>query len=487
MPKVPGVIPSAAAGMPYHSEKCTSLEYSTVAKTGLIDPTILFQKRLKRHATVALIKKIGCNWTQFSGNINAAIDYVALEIDDEYVLYQHDSKAKATYFMFYSQENAENFMNALIYYNGIAVELYQTVILEEGAQIITIPSINSININNVVKAVNNTFIKNEMIYDFSAYKNKSSGKFNTFDSKSEPKIGQNIVGLAPKSVMETTINTFFSNIRKKIIQEVDKKTKSKKNETISQLKAVKDETKPNKHQSLDFNNKNKELISKENIDRFTEFNIIKQQNESNDNENYTENNVSTATIDMDLVNGLADNNGFTDAEMSAYMSKNGNFMHEIHYNIELKITLSEAFKMLKGYTCVEFKKDLTKTGSGLLIAVKNKSEWSNSELRTDFRAKERCVAQATTLYEIIKRRELANIKTYIGFIDFKKAYDRVPHDQLFHKLEYSGIGGKLLQVIKVSVPGLDKKISGLLFADNAVIPAESADELQKLFDVLTES
>ncbi|PVU93672.1 hypothetical protein BB561_003112 [Smittium simulii] len=39
---------------------------------------------------------------------------------------------------------------------------------------------------------------------------------------------------------------------------------------------------------------------------------------------------------------------------------------------------------------------------------------------------------------------------------------------------------------EVSVPGLDKKISGLLFADDAVILAESADELQKSFDTLTE-
>ncbi|PVU86798.1 hypothetical protein BB561_006541 [Smittium simulii] len=74
----------------------------------------------------------------------------------------------------------------------------------------------------------------------------------------------------------------------------------------------------------------------------------------------------------------------------------------------------------------------------------------------------------------------------VGDIGQIKAYDRVPHDQLFHKLKYSGIGGKLLQVIKglyhaprlavkvndaiagVSVPGLDKKISGLLFVDDSL-------------------
>ncbi|PVU86895.1 hypothetical protein BB561_006508 [Smittium simulii] len=37
-PTIPGVIPCAAAGIPYYSSKRTRLEYSTVAKTGLIDP-----------------------------------------------------------------------------------------------------------------------------------------------------------------------------------------------------------------------------------------------------------------------------------------------------------------------------------------------------------------------------------------------------------------------------------------------------------------
>ncbi|PVU86708.1 hypothetical protein BB561_006594, partial [Smittium simulii] len=148
--------------------------------------TIEFKRRLitlKKVSYKGSDKKIGCSWTQFSGNINAAIDYVALKIDDEYVLYQHDSRAKATYFMFYNEERAEKCMNTPIYYNGIAVELYQTVTLEEGTHIITILSTNSINIRYVVEAVNNTFTKNGIIYDFSAYKNKISGKFHTFGVK----------------------------------------------------------------------------------------------------------------------------------------------------------------------------------------------------------------------------------------------------------------------------------------------------------------
>ncbi|PVU93121.1 hypothetical protein BB561_003460 [Smittium simulii] len=244
MSNVPGVIPSAAAGVHLIPTKRTRLEYSTVAKTGYIDPATKndynfnfpaknnqnnqnnqknqkntknqkknekfekFQQNNKNNVSImhlldnsipkALKKacyggsntKIGCSWTQFSGNINAAIDYVALKIDneyidDEYVSYQHDSKAKAkaTYFMFYNEERAEKCMNTPIYYNGIAVELYQTVTLEEGTQIITIPNTNSLNIIKLVEAVNNTFTKNGIIYDFSAYKNKNNGKFHTFGVK----------------------------------------------------------------------------------------------------------------------------------------------------------------------------------------------------------------------------------------------------------------------------------------------------------------
>ncbi|PVU93650.1 hypothetical protein BB561_003140 [Smittium simulii] len=340
MPKVPGVIPSAAAGVPYHSAKRTRLEYSTVAKTDYIDPatknnynfnfskqnsqkndkisknTKKFEKfqqndktnvkkitspsynpqkfievsvmhflndskpkALKKVSYGGSNKKIGCSWTQFTGNIDAAIDHVALK-------------------------GAEKCMNTPIYYNGKAVELYQTVTLEEGTQIITIPSTNSINIRMVVEALNNSFTKNRIIYDFSAYKNKKSGKFHTFGmkflfkktidsfeipafleidkfvlvltyrgckpvcsfckqqghwNKISPKTDQNIVSLAPKSAIETTINILFINFKKKINQEVVKKNKEQREP----------------------NSKNEELISKKNIDRFIEFNSIKQPEESN--------------------------------------------------------------------------------------------------------------------------------------------------------------------------------------------------------------
>ncbi|PVU93645.1 hypothetical protein BB561_003145 [Smittium simulii] len=212
---------------------------------------------------------IGCSWTQFSGNINAAIDYVALKIDDEYVSYQHDSRAKATYFNFYNEESAEKCMNAPIYYNSIAAELYQTVTLEEETQIIMIPNTNSLNIIKLVEAVNNTFTKNGIIYDFSAYKNKNNSKFHTFGVKF----------LFKKIIYSFEIPTFLE------------------------------------------------------IDKF----------------------VLALTYRESVL-----------------------CLQETHLSEKTSLL------QLKGYTCVESKKNLTKTGSELLIAVQNRSSWGISELRNEY-------------------------------------------------------------------------------------------------------
>ncbi|PVU86324.1 hypothetical protein BB561_006745, partial [Smittium simulii] len=75
---------------------------------------------------------------------------------------------------------------------------------------------------------------------------------------------------------------------------------------------------------------------------------------------------------------------------------------------------------------------------------------------------------------------------------FEKAKNKVPHNQLFYKLESSKIDEKILTVIKgvrqrcPTSPMSSDKVPGLLFDNNAVILAESADKLQKSFDILIE-
>jgi exonuclease III len=149
-----------------------------------------------------------------------------------------------------------------------------------------------------------------------------------------------------------------------------------------------------------------------------------------------------------------------------------------------------------------------------------------------FRCREECSGQSVALYEILLRRKLAGKKSYVCFIDFKKAYDTVPHEALFLKLERIGVNGKALAFIRelyanskitvrgafgespmvdllrglrqgcpmspilfdvfindildganhlgVRVDGLFKRVPGLLFADDLVLLASTGRKLSKL-------
>jgi hypothetical protein len=65
-----------------------------------------------------------------------------------------------------------------------------------------------------------------------------------------------------------------------------------------------------------------------------------------------------------------------------------------------------------------------------------------------FRAREECVGQACALYEIIRRRFCNGLCTYVAFIDFRKAYDTVPHEALLLKLRKAGVTGRCLNFIR---------------------------------------
>ncbi|OMJ26741.1 Transposon TX1 uncharacterized [Smittium culicis] len=156
--------------------------------------------------------------------------------------------------------------------------------------------------------------------------------------------------------------------------------------------------------------------------------------------------------------------------------------------------------------------------------------------QAEFRKIEECAGQATTLYEIVRRRKIENKETWLSYINYSKAYDRVPHMALLHKLRSVGIGGKLLNMIKgmydapkiavrvgnevsnpteylcgvrqgcpaspilfdfyindilksvsgVRVPGLTSRIPGLLFVDDVVLLAKSSADLQAALNTMPE-
>ncbi|KNZ53808.1 hypothetical protein VP01_312g7 [Puccinia sorghi] len=71
-----------------------------------------------------------------------------------------------------------------------------------------------------------------------------------------------------------------------------------------------------------------------------------------------------------------------------------------------------------------------------------------TKAQADFRYGQETTSHVIALSEIIQRRRNDMQVTYALFVDFKKAFDRVPHEGLWVKLEQLGIHPKLIDIIK---------------------------------------
>ena len=152
-----------------------------------------------------------------------------------------------------------------------------------------------------------------------------------------------------------------------------------------------------------------------------------------------------------------------------------------------------------------------------------------------FRSKEECAAQIAALYDVCERRRRDRRTTFVTFIDFKTAFDSVPHAALLYKLKARGVCGHTLSFITalytnpcfqvmiaggargekvavergvrqgcplspllfniyiddilqgckgVSVPGLDTRQRGLLFADDVALFAHDVASMKKTLRVV---
>jgi exonuclease III len=154
-----------------------------------------------------------------------------------------------------------------------------------------------------------------------------------------------------------------------------------------------------------------------------------------------------------------------------------------------------------------------------------------------FQAGAECAEHIVLLHEALRRRTAAGETTFVGFVDLRKAYDRVWRKGLMLKLARLGLGGNLLKLVEdyyqgdvmqvriggklseaielkwgvrqgcplspmvfdifiddildtikedglgVKIPGMGSEpLAGLLWADDLVVLAKSEAELQEMFD-----
>ncbi|PLW24962.1 hypothetical protein PCASD_25909 [Puccinia coronata f. sp. avenae] len=207
------------------------------------------------------------------------------------------------------------------------------------------------------------------------------------------------------------------------------------------------------------------------------------------------------------------------------------------WNEEILITLpkpgqdSRYLKNTRGITlsCTEGKLLLTILARD--IADKLELAGFFTSAQAGFRRGQEAMAHVISLHEILKRRRNANLTTYALYIDFKKAFDRVPHEGMWARLLNIGIHPDMVELIRqgynnstiqcrlgdqlsdpftreigtrqgcplspllfiiyvndildsvtrgIRVPGLPRPAKGLLFADDTLIFADNPAMIQTI-------
>lgn len=82
----------------------------------------------------------------------------------------------------------------------------------------------------------------------------------------------------------------------------------------------------------------------------------------------------------------------------------------------------------------------------LSLAVEEQGWLSTAQ--AGFRRREEAMANAVALFEVVRRRQLSGKKTFVTFVDIKKAFDTVPTGALMAKLAKAGLSGRALEFIQ---------------------------------------
>eukprot|EP00732_Lithocolla_globosa_P002416 Lithocolla_globosa_v1_NODE_1574_length_2483_cov_6.390083.p2 type:complete len:183 gc:universal NODE_1574_length_2483_cov_6.390083:2324-1776(-) len=92
-------------------------------------------------------------------------------------------------------------------------------------------------------------------------------------------------------------------------------------------------------------------------------------------------------------------------------------------------------------------KVLTKTVASRMQSAMEEQKLFD-EAQGGFRSLEEAIAQYCALLDALERRSIAGLKSFVAFIDLRKAYDTVPHEALFKKLETFGFSGKCMDYLR---------------------------------------
>ncbi|KAI7936225.1 hypothetical protein MJO29_015528 [Puccinia striiformis f. sp. tritici] len=213
-----------------------------------------------------------------------------------------------------------------------------------------------------------------------------------------------------------------------------------------------------------------------------------------------------------------------------------------NWNEEVLITLPKPgqdpryLKNTRGITlsCTEGKLLLTIVAIYISQLLEKRNFFSPAQ--AGFRNGQEAISHVIALTEIIRRRRAAGLSTYVLYIDFQKAFDRVPHEGLWARLAEIGIHPDLIEIIKkgydnssiqcrlggklsrpftraigtrqgcplspllfiifvndilneitrgVRVPGLPNPAQGLLFADDTLVFADNPQDITKILGRLS--
>ncbi|PVU95766.1 hypothetical protein BB561_001609 [Smittium simulii] len=453
MSNVPGVIPSAAAGVPLTPANRTRLEYSTVAKTGSD-------------------KKIGCGWSQFSGDIDADIEYVSLFIGDIYASIQHDAVAKTTYFIFYKVEQAIQFMKTPIFVDERRVELYQTIKLEEGAQIISISSNKNLSTP--------TYSPYGTIIDFSAFKNKITSLFHTYGIKF----------LFKKNTEEFKIPEFIDIENEKIALTyrgcVPACSYCKK---IGHWRTKCPEVKKQRQCPKYYRQKKwKKKLAQKSLNEFQNFKNFIESPTNDRTGDRTNDRIQDGTNRLGKTGSVPRLNPWSSDQVQGTKAIIINSNCDQHKIIPKGLDLA-GNKLTKEFNRVpyneitleaseiDFGTDYSCLPSPPVVEIMNSNDGTvdNSKVRADIN------------YNSIRKMVKIHTKICPDSIKISKKRQQNGESRLIFSPKLFGMYKNVIfdVVDGVHVSGLGKWIPGLLFADDAIVIAESSDKLQIALNVIT--